>query len=133
MGKLGISSVSFPNVFFMAKRLSITTKAVEYHRPSQKTGKKQYAKRNHQVVLISSLILPFFLLQFSHADRLKGKVHTFLPDPGVPGVRSMGLSVSLYLTTYKTFADVTLADYDTNGHNSNPFLRNLTANLDCLE
>ena len=50
MGKLGISTVSFPNVFFMAKRLSITTKAVEYHRQSQKTGKKQYAKRKEQVI-----------------------------------------------------------------------------------
>ena len=49
MGKLGISTVSFPNVFFMAKRLSITTKAVEYHRPSQNTSKKQYAKRKEQV------------------------------------------------------------------------------------
>ena len=41
----------------------------------------------------------------------------FLPDPGVSGVRSMGLGLSNSLHTYETlwkFTDVTLADDDTN-------------------
>ena len=40
----------------------------------------------------------------------------FLPDPGVSGVRSMGPGVSMYLPTTDlwNFADVTLADDDTN-------------------
>ena len=40
----------------------------------------------------------------------------FLPDPGVSGVRSMGLGVSMSLSTRALvdFVDVTLADDDTN-------------------
>ena len=40
----------------------------------------------------------------------------FLPDPGVSGVRSMGLGVSIYLSprALVDFVDVTLADDDTN-------------------
>ena len=40
----------------------------------------------------------------------------FLPDPGVSGVRSMGPGVHTYLPprTLRNFADVTLADDDTN-------------------
>ena len=39
-----------------------------------------------------------------------------LPDPGVPGVRSMGSGVSIYVTPrpFWNFAYVTLADDDTN-------------------
>ena len=82
--------VSFPNVFFMAKRLSITTKAVEYHRPSQKTGKKQYAKRNQQVVLIFSPILPkpmaepdwlWFKLKRERSTKLSHSTYPPLPAP----------------------------------------------------
>ena len=45
------------------------------------------------------------------------KMNFFLPDPGVSGVRSMGpLPVSLchYKSFGRDFADVTLADHDTN-------------------
>ena len=40
----------------------------------------------------------------------------FLPDPGVSGVRSMGLGVSIYLSprALVDFVDVTLTDDDTN-------------------
>ena len=42
----------------------------------------------------------------------------FLPDPGVSGVRSMGLGVSIYLSISGSFgwnfADMTLDDDDTN-------------------
>ena len=38
----------------------------------------------------------------------------FLPDPGVPGVWSMVLGVCLQVQDLWIFADVTLADYDTN-------------------
>ena len=40
----------------------------------------------------------------------------FLPDPGVSGVRSMGLGLSIYLSprALVDFVDVTLADDDTN-------------------
>ena len=40
----------------------------------------------------------------------------FLPDPGVSGVRSMGPGLSNYVhpRTLCNFADVTLADDDTN-------------------
>ena len=34
----------------------------------------------------------------------------FLPDPGVPGVRSMGLGLSNYLHTYNTFLKLCLCD-----------------------
>ena len=50
--------------------------------------------------------------------RSSGKivVFYFLSDPGVPGVRSMGLDVSNSLTTrgFADLADVTLADEDSN-------------------
>ena len=40
---------------------------------------------------------------------------TFLSDPGIPGVRSMGLLVSnLSLRPFADLTDVTLADEDTN-------------------
>ena len=41
---------------------------------------------------------------------------SFLPDPCVSGVRSMGLGVSIYLSpgALVDFVDVTLADDDTN-------------------
>ena len=44
------------------------------------------------------------------------KIHPFLSDPGVPGVRSMGLLVSNKQTEtpFANLTDVTLADEDTN-------------------
>ena len=49
MGKLGITKVIFPNVFFGAENVSSTTNAVEYHRPRQNSDTTQYAKRKeHQ-------------------------------------------------------------------------------------
>ena len=49
MGKLGITQVFFPNVFFGPENVSSTTVAVEYHRPRKKTDTEQYAKRKkHQ-------------------------------------------------------------------------------------
>ena len=39
---------------------------------------------------------------------------TFLSDPGIPGVRSMGPSVSNWVSICRNLTDVTLADEDTN-------------------
>ena len=56
-------------------------------------------------------------LHVKEHQALKVLSHFFLPDPGVSGVRSMGpLPVSLchYKSFGRDFADVTLADHDTN-------------------
>ena len=52
-----------------------------------------------------------FILKFSNNSTIP-----FLSDPGVPGVRSMGSSLSNWLTNtpFADLTDVTLADEDTN-------------------
>ena len=89
---------------------------------------KFYFFDNHH--WFDNIFKPFFLLEFSPWSNVSKVTNhrialcslnllviviviviTFLPDPGVPGVRSMGPGVSIFGWN---FADVTLADDKTN-------------------
>ena len=56
---------------------------------------------------------------------------TFLSDPGVPGVRSMGpdVSQSVHPRLFADLTDVTLADEDSNSISTNDVNRAILGNL----